>query len=223
VDADLLIFRCAIPCLVYEARRILGLCVAARAGSSQAAALTRWPRRQRPMTTRRRLASRRTRPMIHLSPSRRCPAKLAACRDYYRRRTRLVDRRHADPVDVRARNRWRFAPLLRRDNGSYEPATYSFDDVVRRSGVQPHDWAEILRHASTRWARAPLRRPRAGGYKLGYTDTHRTSSRARSAASHTDPTYSLGMVLGREARITACYGKPRLQIGIHGRHPDPSP
>src|SRR5258708_35821755 len=54
------------------------------------------------------------------------------------------------------------------NDGSYEPATYSFDDVVKTlNGVQPHDWAKFLRaRLDTVGAEAPLDGLARGGYRL---------------------------------------------------------
>ncbi len=91
------------------------------------------------------------------------------------------------------------------NDGSYEPATYSFDDVVKTlNGVQPHDWAKFLRaRLDTVGAEAPLDGLARGGYKLVYSDTPSDFFKgAEARRRNTDLTYSLGIVIGREARIT---------------------
>src|SRR5262249_46110576 len=89
--------------------------------------------------------------------------------------------------------------------GSYVAATYSFDDVAHAlNRVQPYDWNKFLRdrlegHASG----APLDGLTRGGYKLVYSDKpseyFRNSEERRRI---TDLTYSLGMVIGNEGRLT---------------------
>ena len=91
------------------------------------------------------------------------------------------------------------------NDGSYEPATYSFDDVVKTlNGVQPHDWAKFLRaRLDTVGAEAPLDGIARGGYRLVYSDTPSDFFKgAEARRRNTDLTYSLGMVIGREAKIT---------------------
>ncbi len=91
------------------------------------------------------------------------------------------------------------------EDGSYVPVTYTFDDVVHAlNAVQGYDWNKFLHerleaHASG----APLDGLTRGGYKLVYTD--RPSEYFRSSEDRrriTDLTYSLGMVIGNEGRLT---------------------
>jgi predicted metalloprotease with PDZ domain len=58
------------------------------------------------------------------------------------------------------------------DDGSVNPVTYTFDDIVRTlNAVEPYDWAAFLRQRLDSTARpAPLDGLRRGGYKLVYTD-----------------------------------------------------
>src|SRR5215471_8160134 len=91
------------------------------------------------------------------------------------------------------------------NNGSYVPATYSFDDVVKTlNGVQAHDWAKFLRaRLDSVGEGAPLDGITRGGYKLVYTDTpsdYVKDSEARRRI--TDLTYSLGMSIGRDNKLT---------------------
>jgi predicted metalloprotease with PDZ domain len=91
------------------------------------------------------------------------------------------------------------------NDGSYEPATYSFDDVVKTlNDVQPHDWAKFLRaRLDAVGAEAPLDGLARGGYRLVYSDTPSDFFKgAEARRRNTDLTYSLGMVIGREAKIT---------------------
>ena len=90
-------------------------------------------------------------------------------------------------------------------DGSYIPSTYTFDDVVKAlNGVQPYDWAKFLRaRLDSHGPGAPLEGIARGGYKLVYTDTpsdYFKNSEARRKVS--DLTYSLGMAIGREDRLS---------------------
>ena len=89
---------------------------------------------------------------------------------------------------------------------SIVPATYVFDDVVKAlNAVQPHDWVAFLRERldSTN-GKAPLDGLARGGYKLVYTDTPTDFFKAvETQQKSVNLTYSLGLTIGREARLTA--------------------
>ena len=91
------------------------------------------------------------------------------------------------------------------DNGSYVPSTYVFDDVVKAlNTVQPYDWAAFL-HARLdgHGPGAPLDGVTRGGYKLVYTDTPTDYFKeSETRRKVTDLTYSLGMTIAAEARVT---------------------
>jgi predicted metalloprotease with PDZ domain len=90
------------------------------------------------------------------------------------------------------------------NDGSYVPATYTFDDVVSAlNGVQPYDWAKFLRaRLDGHGPGAPLDGLARGGYKLVYTETPTDFWRGlETKRGATDLTYSLGMVIGREGRL----------------------
>jgi predicted metalloprotease with PDZ domain len=76
--------------------------------------------------------------------------------------------------------------------------------VKALSGVQPYDWAKFLRaRLDGHGPGAPLDGIARGGYKLVYTDTpsdYFKNSEARRKV--TDLTYSLGMIVGREDRLS---------------------
>jgi predicted metalloprotease with PDZ domain len=104
------------------------------------------------------------------------------------------------------------------NDGSYEPVTYSFDDVVKTlNSVQPHDWAKFL-HArlDAVGGEAPLDGVARGGYKLIYNDTPSDFFKAAETRRKiTDLTYSLGLVIGREARLTdVLWEGPAYQAGL---------
>lgn len=99
-----------------------------------------------------------------------------------------------------------------------QPLTYTFDDVVRTlNDVLPYDWATFLdrrfRHVSPAF---PLEGVTRGGYRLVYTDTPTDYWKDSEAArKQTDLTYSLGLVLNREARITAVlWDSPAFKAGL---------
>ena len=104
------------------------------------------------------------------------------------------------------------------NDGSYEPVTYSFEDVVKTlNAVQPHDWTKFLRaRLDAVGAEAPLDGIARGGYRLVYNDTPSDFFRSAEARRRiTDLTYSLGFVIGREARITdVLWEGPAFKSGL---------
>src|SRR6266850_4349748 len=91
------------------------------------------------------------------------------------------------------------------NDGSRVPATYTFEDVVNAlNRVQPYEWEKFLRARLEGYGPgAPLNGLGRGGYKLVYTETpsdYFKDSEARR--KDTDLTYSLGMVVGREDKLT---------------------
>ena len=104
------------------------------------------------------------------------------------------------------------------DNGSYVDNTYTFDDVVKAlNSVEPYDWANFLRaRLDGHGPGAPLDGITRGGYKLVYTDTptdYFKGSEARRKV--TDLTYSLGMVIGGEGRLTdVLWNGPAYKAGM---------
>jgi predicted metalloprotease with PDZ domain len=103
-------------------------------------------------------------------------------------------------------------------DGSYVPVTYTFDDLVNAlNRVYPYDWDKFSKeklegHASG----APLDGLARGGYKLVYTDKpaeyFRSSEERRKI---TDLTYSLGVVIGGEGRLTdVLWEGPAYQKGL---------
>ena len=91
------------------------------------------------------------------------------------------------------------------------------------NAVQPHDWAKFLRaRLDTVGAEAPLDGIARGGYRLVYNDTPTDFFKgAEARRRNTDLTYSLGMVIGREAKITdVLWEGPAFKSGTHRRHAD---
>jgi len=91
------------------------------------------------------------------------------------------------------------------DNGKWDAATYTFDDVVSiLNAVQPHDWAGFL-HArlENHEQEAPLDGIARGGYRLVYSDTPSDFfKKSETRRKLTDLTYSLGFTVGRESKLT---------------------
>jgi predicted metalloprotease with PDZ domain len=104
------------------------------------------------------------------------------------------------------------------NDGSYEPLTYTFDDVARTlNAVEPHDWAKFLRaRLDAVGGEAPLDGIARGGYRLVYNDTPSDLFKASEARRRTtDLTYSLGLVIGREARIAdVMWEGPAFKAGL---------
>jgi predicted metalloprotease with PDZ domain len=104
------------------------------------------------------------------------------------------------------------------NDGSYVPVTYTFEDVVKAlNAVEPYDWAAFLRaRLDGHGPGAPLDGLARGGYKLVYTDTPSDYFRASEVRRQvTDLTYSLGMVLARDGRLTdVLWEGPAYKVGL---------
>ncbi len=104
------------------------------------------------------------------------------------------------------------------DDGSYQEATYDFDDVVKTlNAVAPHDWAAFLhKRLDSVGEGAPLDGVTRGGYSLIYNDTPSDFFKAAEARrKNTDLTYSLGFTIGRDARLTdVLWEGPAFQAGL---------
>jgi predicted metalloprotease with PDZ domain len=104
------------------------------------------------------------------------------------------------------------------NDGSMVVTTYTFDDVVMAlNKVQPYDWAAFLRsRLEGHGPGAPLDGLTRGGYKLTYTDTPSDYERAsETRRGATDLTYSLGLALARDGRITdVLWGGPAFKTGL---------
>jgi predicted metalloprotease with PDZ domain len=91
------------------------------------------------------------------------------------------------------------------NDGSFAPVTYTFDDVVTAlNRIQPYDWTKFLRTRLDDYTtRAPLDGIKRGGYKLVYKDTPSDYFKGSEAGRKvTDLTYSIGVVINNEGRIT---------------------
>ena len=104
------------------------------------------------------------------------------------------------------------------DNGSWTPVPYTFADVVAAlNKVEPYDWATFLNERINRIApRPPLEGLERGGWRLVYTPTPTDYFKAAEARRHsTDFTYSIGLVLGRDADITQVqWDGPAFKAGL---------
>ena len=88
---------------------------------------------------------------------------------------------------------------------SWVAETYTFDDVVSAlNTVQPYNWAEFLRaRLDSHDREAPLDGIERGGYRLAYSDTPSDFfKKAEARRKLTDLTFSLGLVVGRESKLT---------------------
>lgn len=104
------------------------------------------------------------------------------------------------------------------DDGSYQDVTYTLDDVVKTlNSVAPHDWAGFLRQRLTSTGEgAPLDGITRGGYRLVYNDTPTDFFKAaETRRKTTDLTYSLGFIIGREAKLAdVLWEGPAFQAGL---------
>ena len=104
------------------------------------------------------------------------------------------------------------------EDGNWSEDVYTFDDIVTAlNKVEPYDWAKFLNERINRVApQPPLDGLARGGWKLIYTETptdYFKSAEARRKS--TDLTYSLGLVLGRDADITQVqWDGPAFKAGL---------
>ncbi|MEC4590414.1 MULTISPECIES: M61 family metallopeptidase [Nitrospirillum] len=103
------------------------------------------------------------------------------------------------------------------NDGSYVPATYTFDDVVKTlNQVEPYDWATFLRTRLDTHQSAPMDGLARGGYKLVYTDQPLSeASRANEAPGSLNLTYSLGLALDKAGMLTSVqWNGPAFKTGL---------
>ncbi|MDB5700032.1 MAG: family peptidase [Sphingomonadales bacterium] len=89
-------------------------------------------------------------------------------------------------------------------DGDFGEVTYTIDDVAATlNGVMPYDWANFLKTRLTEKSdHAPLGGFERSGYKLTYTDTPTNFTKTGMKANkYLDLTYSLGLNVGKEAKI----------------------
>jgi predicted metalloprotease with PDZ domain len=104
------------------------------------------------------------------------------------------------------------------NDGSFVPATYVFEDVVKAlNTVQPYDWATFLRaRLDGHGPGAPLDGIARGSYKLVYTDTPSSYFKdAEVRRKVTDLTYSLGMTIAAEGKLSdVLWEGPAYKVGL---------
>ena len=104
------------------------------------------------------------------------------------------------------------------NDGDWGELTYTFDDVVRTlNGVMPYDWAGWLRTRLDRTSdRAPLAGFEKSGYRLVYTEKPSSFTEVvQKARKIQDLTYSLGLSIGKEAKIgTVQWDGPAFKAGL---------
>ncbi|HWU50751.1 MAG TPA: peptidase M61 [Asticcacaulis sp.] len=98
-------------------------------------------------------------------------------------------------------------------NGSWQPLTYSFDDVVKTlNSVYPYDWATFLRDRLDKTQPDLLGGIRASGYQLVYNDEPNAAIKARGGANLTT---SLGLNAGKDGAIRAVmWNSPAFKAGL---------
>ncbi len=103
-------------------------------------------------------------------------------------------------------------------DGDWGELTYTFEDVAGTlNAIQPYDWAGFLRRRITETGQpAPIGGFAMNGYRLVYTPEPTSffgkSEKARSA---TDLSYSLGLVVNKDAEVTASvWDSPAFKAGI---------
>jgi len=104
------------------------------------------------------------------------------------------------------------------EDGNWSEVVYTFDDVVAAlNKVMPYDWAKFLNERINQVApKPPLDGLIRGGWKLAYTETPTDYFKSAEARRHsTDLTYSLGLVLGKDADITQVqWDGPAYKAGL---------
>ena len=108
------------------------------------------------------------------------------------------------------------------DNGSYTPATYTFDDVVKTlNGVMPYDWAGFLRtRLDAVNGPAPLDGLKRSGYRIVYNDTENDTIKSIESIQTDDNKskffpFSLGFVVGKGGALKSVgWDSPAFKAGL---------
>ena len=104
------------------------------------------------------------------------------------------------------------------NDASHVPATYTFEDVVSAlNSVQPYDWTTFLRtRLDGHGPGAPLDGVARGGYRLVYKEAPSDYMKGiETRGKFTDLTYSLGMVIGKESKVTGVLWEgPAFNLGL---------
>ena len=99
------------------------------------------------------------------------------------------------------------------NNGSFEPVTYTFDDIVKAlNDVQPYEWHDFLRsRLDGHGPGAPLDGIARSGYELTFTDEPSEYFGARETYYESnDLTHSLGAWVNNEGAISSVVWKGAL-------------
>lgn len=103
-------------------------------------------------------------------------------------------------------------------DGDWSQFTYEFDDIVHTlDAIQPYDWRGFFKtRLDGRGSGAPLDGLARGGYRLVYTET--PTSYVKHAETYrkvTDLTYALGLVVDKDAILTAVqWDGPAYKAGL---------
>ena len=104
------------------------------------------------------------------------------------------------------------------EDGNWSEVVYTFDDVVAAlNKVEPYDWAKFLNERINQVApKPPLDGLTRGGWKLVYTETPTDYFKSAEMRRHAmDLTYSIGLVLGKDADITQVQWEgPAFKAGL---------
>jgi predicted metalloprotease with PDZ domain len=102
--------------------------------------------------------------------------------------------------------------------GDYGEVTYTFDDVAAAlNKVMPYDWAGFLKTRLTEKAEgAPLGGFERSGYRLSFAETPTNFTKmSMKTRKMLDLSYSLGLDVGKEAKITAViWDGPAYKAGL---------
>ena len=103
-------------------------------------------------------------------------------------------------------------------DGDWGEVTYTFDDVVRTlENVYPYNWRGFLtRRVNEAGGSAPLEGFTRSGYRLDYAEEPTRAQAASMKSGKTnDLSYSLGIVVNSEAKITqVLWGSPAFAAGL---------
>jgi predicted metalloprotease with PDZ domain len=91
------------------------------------------------------------------------------------------------------------------DDGSWTPATYTFDDLVAAlNGALPRDWSAFLRErVEVAGAEPPLDGLERGGYRLAFAEERTPFQRdSEQYNENADFTYSIGLSFGENGNVT---------------------
>ncbi|MDV6333189.1 peptidase M61 [Asticcacaulis sp. 201] len=102
-------------------------------------------------------------------------------------------------------------------NGSYLPAPYTFDDVVRTlNDVYPYDWANFLTTRITRTGGgAPIDGLARAGYRLVYDDTPNDFIKSNEARRGIGFGFSLGLAISKDGTLRdVLWNGPGFKAGL---------